>query len=103
MKLFEKTKDTVNDYMEKYDNDEFTTKDFIKVCSVALVLLFLFNTFSFGWDKVRCAYTGYTYEKKTKRPIFSECLIQMKDGSYVPLERYINRVLTFNDLGNGEQ
>jgi hypothetical protein len=27
----------------------------------------------------------------------------MKDGSYVPLERYINRVLTFNDLGNGEQ
>jgi hypothetical protein len=23
----------------------------------------------------------------------------MKDGSYVPLERYINRVLTFNDLG----
>lgn len=41
-------------------------------------------------------------KKIPKRPIFSECLIQMKDGSYVPLERYINRVLTFNDLGNNE-
>ena len=53
-------------------------------------------------DKISCAYTGYTYEKPTKRPIFSQCLIQMKDGSFVPLERYINRVMTFNDLGNGE-
>ena len=87
----------------KVNDDEFTTKDFIKVCCVALVVLFVYNSLSFGWDKAKCAYTGYTYEKQTKRPIFSECLIQMKDGSYVPLDRYINRVLTFNDLGNGEQ
>lgn len=103
MSKFDDFKNTIEEYKEKYDNDEFTTKDFIKVCCVALVVLFVLNSLSFGWDKVKCAYTGYTYEKQTKRPIFSECLIQMKDGSYVPLERYINRVLTFNDLGNGEQ
>lgn len=89
--------------MEKYDNDEFTKKDFIKVSIVMLIALLLWNGLTLGLDKASCAYKGYTYEKKTKRPIFSECLIQMKDGSYVPLERYINRVLTFNDLGNGEQ
>lgn len=64
-----------------------------------LALLCLIGFGNFMVDKVSCAYTGYTYEKNTKRPIFSECLIQMKDGSYVPLERYINHVLTFNDLG----
>lgn len=83
--------------------DELTRKDMIKVGSIVLIGFLLWSGLSFGWDKVSCAYKGYTYEKNTKRPIFSECLIQMKDGSYVPLERYINRVLTFNDLGNSEQ
>jgi len=84
-------------------NDEFTRNDLIKVCCVIGLALLLWNGLSFSWDKVSCAYKGYTYEKNTKRPIFSECLIQMKDGSFVPLERYINRVLTFNDLGDNVQ
>ena len=83
-----------NDY-----EDRFTLKDFLKSLAIFVVALFVINGFSYIKDKISCAYTGYTYEKNTKRPIFSECLIQMKDGSYVPLERYINRVLTFNDLG----
>ena len=80
--------------------DELTRKDMIKVAGLCLIVFLTWSGLSFSWDKVSCAYKGYTYEKPTKRPIFSECLIQMKDGSYVPLERYINRVLTFNDLGN---
>ena len=83
-----------------YKEDRFTLKDFLKSLAIFIVALFVINCFGFIKDKVSCAYTGYTYEKNTKRPIFSECLIQMKDGSYVPLERYINRVLTFNDLSN---
>ena len=83
-----------------YKEDRFTLKDFLKSLAIFVLALFVINGFSFIKDKVSCAYTGYTYEKNTKRPIFSECLIQMKDGSYVPLERYINRVLTFNDLSN---
>ena len=84
-----------------YKEDRFTLKDFLKSLIIFVVAIFVINGGNFMADKVSCAYTGYTYEKNTKRPIFSECLIQMKDGSYVPLERYINRVLTFNDLGNG--
>ena len=81
-----------------YEEDSYTKRDF-KITT--LIILVLFGVYAFGgflFDKASCAYKGYTYEKKTKRPIFSECLIQMKDGSYVPLERYINRVLTFNDI-----
>lgn len=81
------------------DDDIFTKRDFKISVIAVLALLCLVGFGNFMVDKVSCAYTGYTYEKNTKRPIFSECLIQMKDGSYVPLERYINRVLTFNDLG----
>lgn len=84
-----------------YKEDRFTLKDFLKSLIIFVIAIFVINGFGFIKDKISCAYTGYTYEKNTKRPIFSECLIQMKDGSYVPLERYINRVLTFNDLGNG--
>jgi hypothetical protein len=91
------TRDDDYDYKE----DRFTLKDFLKSLVIFVVALFVINGFTLIKDKISCAYTGYTYEKNTKRPIFSECLIQMKDGSYVPLERYINRVLTFNDLGNG--
>lgn len=83
-----------------YKEDRFTLKDFLKSLAIFVFALLVINCFGFIKDKVSCAYTGYTYEKNTKRPIFSECLIQMKDGSYVPLERYINRVLTFNDLSN---
>jgi len=81
-----------------YEEDSYTKRDF-KI--TALIVLGLLGVYAFGgflFDKASCAYKGYTYEKNTKRPIFSECLIQMKDGSYVPLERYINRVLTFNDI-----
>lgn len=93
-------KKEIEEYQE--NDDTFTKRDF-KISVIALLaMLCLFGFSNFMLDKVSCAYTGYTYEKNTKRPIFSECLIQMKDGSYVPLERYINRVLTFNDLGNGE-
>lgn len=87
---------------EDYE-DKFTLKDFLKSLTIFILALLVINGFGFIKDKISCAYTGYTYEKPTKRPIFSECLIQMKDGSYVPLERYINRVLTFNDLGNVDQ
>ena len=83
--------------------DKFTKRDFIKSCAIFFLMLIIWGILNLGWEKTKCAYTGHTYEKNTKRPIFSECLIQMKDGSYVPLERYINRVLTFNDLGNSEQ
>lgn len=84
------------------DGDTFTKRDFKIMVVVFLGLLGLYNLGSLAFDKASCAYKGYTYEKNTKRPIFSECLIQMKDGSYVPLERYINRVLTFNDIGSEE-
>ena len=87
----------------KNSDDKFTLKDFLKSSVIFLLAMIVFCGFSFVKDKITCAYKGYTYEKPTKRPIFSECLIQMKDGSYVPLERYINRVLTFNDLGNIDQ
>lgn len=99
---FNSSKQYIDDDPVEMDNklDELTRKDVIKIGALCLVIFFIWNGLSFGWDKVSCAYKGYTYEKPTKRPIFSECLIQMKDGSYVPLERYINRVLTFNDLGN---
>jgi hypothetical protein len=78
--------------------DKFTKKDFIKSCAIFFLMLIVWGSLNLGWEKTKCAYTGHTYEKATKRPIFSECLIQMKDGSYVPLERYINRVLTLNDM-----
>lgn len=81
--------------------DKFTLKDFMKSSVIILIAFIIFMGLGFIKDKISCAYTGYTYEKNTKRPIFSECLIQMKDGSYVPLERYINRVITFNDINNG--
>ena len=81
--------------------DKFTLKDFMKSSIIILIAFIIFMGLGFIKDKISCAYTGYTYEKNTKRPIFSECLIQMKDGSYVPLERYINRVITFNDINNG--
>lgn len=81
--------------------DKFTLKDFMKASVIILIAFIIFMGLGFIKDKISCAYTGYTYEKNTKRPIFSECLIQMKDGSYVPLERYINRVITFNDINNG--
>lgn len=102
---FNNSKQYIDDDPVEMDDklDELTRKDVIKIGALCLVIFFIWNGISFGWDKVSCAYKGYTYEKPTKRPIFSECLIQMKDGSFVPLERYINRVLTFNDLGNGEQ
>ena len=80
-------------------DDRFTKRDFKITLVVFLGMLGLWSFGNFMYDKAQCAYKGYTYEKETKRPIFSECLIQMKDGSYVPLERYINRVLTFNDIG----
>jgi hypothetical protein len=86
--------------LEDYDEDDsYTKRDFKITLLIVLGIFCLWGFGNFMADKVSCAYTGYTYEKNTKRPIFSECLIQMKDGSYVPLERYINRVLTFNDLG----
>lgn len=86
--------------LEDYDEDDsYTKRDFKITLLIVLGIFCLWGFGNFMVDKVSCAYTGYTYEKNTKRPIFSECLIQMKDGSYVPLERYINRVLTFNDLG----
>lgn len=81
--------------------DTFTLKDFIKSSVIFAIVFIVFMGLGFIKDKISCAYTGYTYEKNTKRPIFSECLIQMKDGSYVPLERYINRVITFNDVNSG--
>lgn len=87
---------------ESWGDDKFTKRDFIICIFIFIGMLCIYNFASFMIDKARCTYKGYTYEKNTKRPIFSECLIQMKDGSYVPLERYINRVLTFNDLGQGE-
>ena len=93
-------------YKDKDKEDRFTLKDFLKSLSIFMVMLLVWGSLNLGWDKAKCAYIGHTYEKSTKRPIFSECLIQMKDGSYVPLERYINRVLTLNDMnGNitGEQ
>ena len=82
--------------------DKYTKRDFKITILIVLGLIFMWSCGNFFLDKIACTYKGYTYEKNTKRPLFSECLIQMKDGSYVPLERYINRVLTFNDLGNGE-
>ena len=98
MKLFNwfKNEDDLN------EEDTYTKRDFKITVLVVLGLLGLWSFGGFMWDKAACTYKGYTYEKNTKRPIFSECLIQMKDGSYVPLERYINHVLTFNDLGNNE-
>ena len=89
-------------WFKKDEDDEYTKRDFTISALVVIALLALFGFGSFLFDKANCAYTGYTYEKETKRPIFSECLIQVNDGSYVPLERYINRVLTFNDLQNGD-
>lgn len=89
------------DFLNKNDsNDKFTKRDLKIMIFVFFILIILYNCASLLIDKAQCAYKGYTYEKETKRPIFSECLIQMKDGSYVPLERYINRVLTFNDIGS---
>lgn len=89
------------DFLNKNDsNDKFTKRDLKIMIFVFFILTILYNCASLLIDKAQCAYKGYTYEKETKRPIFSECLIQMKDGSYVPLERYINRVLTFNDIGS---
>lgn len=85
---------------DDYDEDSFTKRDFKIMVMIFLGFLILWGFGGFMYDKAQCAYKGYTYEKNTKRPIFSECLIQMKDGSYVPLERYINRVLTFNDIGS---
>lgn len=92
--------DCINDIKQELNEDKFTKRDFIKSCAIFFLMLIVWGCLNLGWEKTKCAYTGHTYEKNTKRPIFSECLIQMKDGSYVPLERYINRVLTFNDLGN---
>lgn len=86
-------------FFKSDDEDTFTNRDFKISTILILGLLCLYGFGGFLVDKASCAYKGYTYEKKTKRPIFSECLIQMKDGSFVPLERYINRVLTFNDIG----
>ena len=82
--------------------DHYTKRDFKITVIIFIIMACLFSLSNLMLDKISCAYTGYTYEKPTKRPIFSQCLIQMKDGSFVPLERYINRVMTFNDLGNGE-
>lgn len=92
--------DCIDDIKQELNEDKFTKRDFIKSCAIFFLMLIVWGGLNLGWEKTKCAYTGHTYEKNTKRPIFSECLIQMKDGSYVPLERYINRVLTFNDLGN---
>ena len=89
------------EYEEIYD--KFTKRDFIKSCVIFFLMLVAWGSLNLFWEKTKCAYTGHTYEKATKRPIFSECLIQMKDGSYVPLERYINRVLTLNDMTGTEQ
>lgn len=83
--------------------DKFTKRDFIKSCVIFFLMLIVWGSLNLGWEKTKCAYTGHTYEKNTKRPIFSECLIQMKDGSYVPLDRYINRVLTLNDMNESNQ
>ena len=96
-------KDVEDDFEDEKDNGKLTKMDFLKSSVIIFGVLCLFGIFNLMIDKATCAYKGYTYEKPTKRPIFSECLIQMKDGSYVPLERYINRVLTFNDLGNVDQ
>ena len=82
--------------------DRYTKRYFKITVIIFIIMACLFSFSNLMLDKISCAYTGYTYEKPTKRPIFSQCLIQMKDGSFVPLERYINRVMTFNDLGNGE-
>lgn len=92
-----------DDSEDDFEEDRYTKRDFKITVLIFLGLLLVWNMGGFIFDKVACSYTGYTYEKPTKRPIFQECLIQMKDGSYVPLERYINRVISFNDLGNGEQ
>lgn len=99
MKLIDWFKNFTN---KDLDVDRFTNRDFKISILLMVVALGIFAFGGFLFDKASCAYKGYTYEKNTKRPIFSECLIQMKDGSYVPLDRYINRVLTFNDIGNGE-
>lgn len=85
------------------EKDQYTKRDMIisVIIAIGICLIFMFGNFL--WDKVSCKYKGYTYEKLTKRPIFSECLVQMKDGSYVPLDRYINRTITINDLGGDAQ
>lgn len=100
--MFDNIKYKFKTLISSESDDKFTKRDLKISIFMFLGLILLWN---FGWlmtDKIKCAYTGYTYEKPTKRPIFQECLIQMKDGSYVPLERYINRVISFNDLGNGD-
>lgn len=86
------------DFLKNDNNDKFTKRDFILSCIVFILAIGIYSIILILLDKGKCAYTGYTLEKDTKRPIFSECLIKMKDGSYVPLERYYNRVISINDL-----
>lgn len=102
MRIVDLLKNLWKNGIESGIEDNFTKRDFMIMIAFMAVLMFFFGSMNFLMDKASCAYKGYVYEKDTKRPIFSECLIKIKDGSYIPLDKYMNKVLTFNDVDNME-